>query len=367
MKTFIKFTGLTITIAQLAAASAALGQAAPAPAVAAPAAAAPATTKTNAPRIQFSETTFDFGKAKPTDTLRHDFIVTNTGTAVLEVTAVQPGCGCTVAGTWDRQVEPGKTGKIPIQFNAGSYNGRVTKGITVTCNDPAQATHALQILATIWHPIDVQPPYVNFLQIAGEETNETKVVRIINNLDEAVTLEPPVSASALFKPEVKTVRAGKEFELHVNYLGPVSNAIPQGGITIKTSTTNMPVLNVTAYAMPQPALVPLPSLIQLPGGPLKPDYRYPATVRNNGSLPVKLSDPAVNVEGATVEVKETLPGKVFALNLAFPANFQARPGQPMELTVKTTHPKFPLIRVPIMQAAAPPPPPPPAVPASGSK
>src|SRR4051812_30773663 len=59
------------------------------------------------PRIQFSETSFNFDKVLPTDSPKHDFVFTNTGQAVLEITAVRPGCGCTTAGAWTHQVEPG--------------------------------------------------------------------------------------------------------------------------------------------------------------------------------------------------------------------------------------------------------------------
>ncbi|PYI80621.1 MAG: hypothetical protein DME26_21220 [Verrucomicrobia bacterium] len=199
----------------------------------------------------------------------------------------------------------------------------------------------------------MQPSYVHFFQIEGEETNDTKVVRIVNNLEEAVTLELPHSTSPVFHTELTAVNPGKEFELRINYVGPISNTTPQGGITIKTSNTNMPVLSVNAYAVPQPALVLMPQQIQLPAGPTKPDYRYPATLRNNSRTPVKLSDPSVNVEGATVQVREPEAGKTFTLTLAFPANFQAQPGQAMELTVKTTHPKYPVLKVPITQAVVP--------------
>ena len=71
--------------------------------------------ETGRPHMTFSEMDFNFGEIKYTDVVTHDFIVTNTGTATLEIFAVQPDCGCTVAGKWDRQIEPGKTGKIPIR------------------------------------------------------------------------------------------------------------------------------------------------------------------------------------------------------------------------------------------------------------
>jgi hypothetical protein len=280
---------------------------------------------------------------------------------MLEITSVQPGCGCTTAGAWDKQVAPGKTGKIPIQFNPANFFGTVSKGVTVTCNDPAQGTHYLQIQATVWRPIDVQPQYLHFMPVEGEETNETKVVRITNNTEEAVTLETPRSATPVFKTELKEVRPGKEFELHVTYMGPVSNASPQGNITINTSVAGSQPLSITAFAMTQPAIVAMPQFVQLPSGPFSPGYQYPVTIRNNSRTPVKVSDVAVNTEGITVQMQELEPGKTFKVNLGIPSTFQVKPSQPAELTLKTTHPKHPVLKVPITQVAAPTPAPAPVV------
>jgi hypothetical protein len=348
MSPIFKSIGLTLTVAQLAASLPLLGANAPAAVTA-----APANTKASGPHIEFSETVFGFGKVKPTDTLKHEFIVTNTGNALLEITAVQPGCGCTTAGAWDKEVAPGKTGKIPIQFNPANFSGPVTKYVTVTCNDPTRASHTLQVQATIWRPIDLQPQYVHFLSVEGEATNETKTIRIVNNEEEPVTLEAPQSSSPVFKTELKTVRPGKEFELQVSYTGPVSNASMQGIISIKTSATNMPALSASAFAMPQPAVAVTPQYIQLPAGPFSPEYKYTAIVRNNSSTPLKLSDASVNAEGVKVQVQDMEPGKSFQLNLSFTADFKPQSGQPMELTVKTSHPKYPILKVSINQAGSP--------------
>ncbi|HEY6166969.1 MAG TPA: DUF1573 domain-containing protein [Verrucomicrobiae bacterium] len=372
MKHHIRLAQLTITFTQLAAASALLAQGAAATApptipartavvtnasantITVPAA-APAITKTNAPHLQFAETVFDFGRAKASDTLKHEFIFTNTGTALLEITGVQPGCGCTTAGTWDHQIEPGKAGKIPIQFNPSSYNGPISKSIIVTCNDPAQATHFLQIKAAVWRPIDVQPTYVNFLQVEGEETNETKVVRIINNFDDPITLEPPAAANPAYKTELKTVRPGKEFELLISYVGAATNFGVPANFLLKTSATGMPSININAFAMAQAAVTPVPQMIVLPSTPVSPGYHAQATIRNNSRTPVQVSEPTINAEGVTAEVKEVEPGKVFNVTLSFATNFVAKSGQSMALMVKTTHPKYPVVRVPITQTTLSPP------------
>jgi len=313
----------------------------------------PAAANADGARIKFSETVFDFGKIKASEPVRHEYIVTNTGNAVLEITAVQPGCpGCTTALPWDRQIQPGQTGKIPIQFNPFGFSGTLTKSVTVTCNDPTQPTHMLQFRANIWQPVDVQPTYVYFMPAEGEETNETKIVRIVNNLDEPLTLNTPQCDNPAFQLELKTVQPGKEFALHVSYAAAVSNAAPQGLITIGTSTTNVPAIKVNTRVMPQPALAVSPPQIVLPAGALPAGHHHTQMIRNNGSAPMKVTEASVNAEGVTVQVNESQPGKLFMLMVNFPANFQLPPGQPFDLTVKTTHPKRSVIKVPIAQTIA---------------
>jgi hypothetical protein len=344
MKHIFKVTSALFALVQLSATLPALAQL--------PAVAPAAKPNPDGPRIAFSETVFDFGKIKSSEPVRHEYIVTNIGNAVLEITDVRPGCpGCTTALPWDRQIQPGQTGKILIQFNPLAFTGLQSKSVTVTCNDPTQPTHILQFRANIWQPIDVQPAYVYFMPLEGEENNETKVVRIVSNLDEPLTLGPPQCDNPAFKLEVKTLKPGKEFALHVSHAGVASNATPQGLITISTSSTNAPTVKVTTRVMPQPALAVSPLQIILPAGSMSAGHRHTQMVRNNGSAPMKVTEAAVNAEGVTVQVNESQPGKLFLMTVNFPTNFQARAGEPLALTVKTSHPRRPIIKVPITQSA----------------
>jgi len=303
------------------------------------------------PKIRFSEMVFDFGRVRSIDLPFHDFIVTNIGDAELEITSVVPGCGCTTAADWDRKIQPGKTGRIPIQFNPGQFNGLVTnKYISVSCNDPAKANYTLYLHATVWRPLEVQPaPHVYFMPIEGEATNESKTIRIVSNVPEPVTLEPPQSSNPALKTEVKTLQPGKEFEIRITFDQKVSTAVSNSLITIKTSTTNMPVVNVTTYAMVMPALIASPNQLRLPASSTPVGYRQSAVIMNRGSAPVKLSDAAVNAEGVNVELIETQPGKLFTVNIDIPPNFEVHQG--LELTAKTTHPKYPVFHLPIVPPA----------------
>ncbi|MFM1769275.1 MAG: hypothetical protein RJA22_1804 [Verrucomicrobiota bacterium] len=316
------------------------------PFLSAQAQAAPAAGK---PSIRFSETSFDFGKVKPTDPQKHVFIITNVGTAELEITEVKPGCGCTTAGEWDKKIAPGKTGVIPIGFNPASFSGTVGKSVSITCNDPAAPTHILSIQATIWRPLDIVPQYTHFLPVEGETNAEVRVVRITNNTEDNIQVEAPESTNPQFKPSLKEVRPGKEWELTVTYAGPISNTPPNGMINLKSTAAGTPQLSVSAYAMPQPAVSAMPPQVQLPPAPLPPSYSYPVAIRNNGSQPFNVSEAKVNADGVTARIQEATPGKLFNVVLTFSADFKLPAGQAVELSAKTSHPKYPLIRVPIIQ------------------
>src|SRR2546425_12836793 len=101
-----------------------------------PAAPAAAPAATNAgPKIQFQTSVYDFGKIKSGEPVKYTFVFTNTGDAVLILANVQPSCGCTTAGEWSHQVEPGKTGTIPVQFNSANYGGDELQNRNVAIND----------------------------------------------------------------------------------------------------------------------------------------------------------------------------------------------------------------------------------------
>ncbi len=311
-----------------------------------------------APRIQFDSTTYNFGKLKSGDTAKHDFIFTNTGTVALEITEVKPGCGCTTAGAWDKNVEPGKTGIIPLQFNSTGFGGQVGKSAFVTCNDPSRSNVILQISGTVWKPIDIMPQMAMFTPFSEAPTNETKVLKITSNLEEPITLTNLQCTSPSFKVELKETKPGKEFDLQVTAVPPFTNPTVFGTITLKTSSTNVPMLSVSAYAMVQQPIAVTPQQVTLPAGPLKNPVTSAILVRNNTTNPVAISDVRLEIPGVNLKVTEPQTGQLYAITMTFPAGFELQQTQKVELSMKSTHPKFAEIKVPVIQmkpivAAAP--------------
>lgn len=317
---------------------------------AAPRAANPDAAKTPGPRVQFETPVFDFGKVDSGQVLKHNFVFTNTGVATLEITEVRPGCGCTTAGTWDRRVEPGQTGSIPIQFNSGGFSGPVTKSVTVTCNDPTQPTVFLQIKATIWKAIDVNPPSAYFNISSENPTNLTRTVRIVNNLAEPLTVSDLVCTNSSFQAELKTITPGKEFEVQITAVPPFAASYVNSPVTLSTSSPRLPRITIPVSAYSQPPVTVMPAQITLPAGPLGPGVRPSITIRNTGTNVLVLSEAAVNLDGATAEVRELQPGRLFTLSLTLPPGLQLQPGQRLEASVKSNHPKYPVIKVPVFQS-----------------
>ncbi|MEI6566367.1 MAG: DUF1573 domain-containing protein [Verrucomicrobiota bacterium] len=308
----------------------------------------PITASAPAPKIAFEAPIFDFGKVKMGDLVKHTFYFTNIGSGILNLSNVQPSCGCTAAGDWTRQVEPGKTGIIPVQFNSANFNGQVHKTVTVTSSDPIQPAVMLQINGTIWRPIDINPQFA-ILNIPSDGPANSSIVRVINNTDEPLTVFPPESNNPKLTATLHTNIPGKEYQFVISAVPPLTSGNFQGQITAKTSSTNMPLLTVTAWANVQPAVMVMPPQIVLPPAPLGGDTTPTITIQNNSSSLIQVSDLSISISNITPQLHQTVPGKTFSISVPFPKGFELPAHIPAELTLKTTHPQAPSIRIPITQ------------------
>ena len=321
------------------------------PPAAAPAAEAPTenlATNAMVPHIEFSTNVYEFGRVKAGDPVKYTYYFTNTGNALLEVTDVRPSCGCTTAGEWTKKVEAGATGSIPIQFNSANYSGTVLKTVTVTSNDKQKPTTVLQLKGTIWKPIELAPAYT-VLNIPPDAPSASTVVRIVNNMDQPLEVFDPQLSSQSFNAVLKTNQPGKEFALTITTVPPLSPGNTQGKVVLKTSATNNPMLEVPFWANVQPVLMVIPQQITLPQAPLATKSTPSITIQNNSTNAVTLSEPAINIPGVEVQIKEMQPGRVYNALLTFPEGFEIPQGQQVVFTAKSSNPQFPMVKVPVNQ------------------
>ena len=311
----------------------------------------PASTNAVGPKIQFDSTTYDFGRVNAGTKVRHDFIFTNTGDATLKVTSINPGCHCTTVGDWTHEVEPGKTGVIPIQFDSTGFGGPIVRTPAVTSNDRINPVVRFQLHGTVSKSVDVNPAFVSMSigPDANEETNA--VVHIVNNEQQPLELGKPTSTLPSFVAELKTITPGKNYDLIIRTVPPLPAGPSQARITVGVLSTNaQPPISVYAMTMVQPLVSMNPPQFTLPAGPLASNATFSVSVRSQSSHPLVLSDPSVNADGAKPTINVTNPGHDFVASVEFPAGFQAPRGMPMELSIKTDNSRYPEIKIPIRQA-----------------
>ena len=321
-----------------------------------PAAPAQAASKPPAPvdgpRIKFATRDYDFGKAVGDDQVDCVFVFTNTGLATLEVKEVSPGCGCMKAGEWTRKVEPGQTGTIPIRFDSRGFTGGFAKSVFVTCNDPADTKPMLQIKGTVWRPLEITPPSA-VLHLSSESPSNATAVRIISHMDEPVTVSHLSTTSKGLAVTLQTNQPGKEYQINVTTPSPWPTNAQQGQITFRTSVSNMPLVNLPLFINLQAVVVAIPAQLRLPPPPQTNSFSSAVTIRNNGTNVLALSEATVNAPGVTTTITEDQPNRQMTVSVAFPAGFEITPVEKVELRIKSNHPQFPVITVPISQTPRP--------------
>ncbi len=304
------------------------------------------------PRIRFESNLYEFGKIPTGDAVKHDFIFTNAGNATLEITDVHPGCGCTTAGAWDRLVEPGKTGRIPLQFNSAGFSGMVEKSATVTCNDSQNPSIILQLKGTIWTPIQVTPSIAVF-NVRSDATNvETRKLRIENNTEAPLSLSDLQCSNSQISLSLNPIEAGKAFEIDITARPPFQPGTQIIPITAKTSLKETPILSMSAYLIVQPPIAVSPPQLLLPDQSPASGTTNVFYVRNQTAKRLQLSKAASTIPGARVEIVETEPGQLASLNVVLPAKLQIKAGEHYEITADTGIDSMPTLVIPVIQNMA---------------
>jgi len=130
------------------------------------------------PKIEFEKETIDFGKAMSGSPIKITYKFTNVGDSELVITNVRPGCGCTHAEALEKNLAPGKSSIIEAELKSLGYEGKMTKGITVSSNDPLRQTISLKFTGEIVALAKMKPERINFGSIKVN-TIRSHVLRVL--------------------------------------------------------------------------------------------------------------------------------------------------------------------------------------------
>ena len=86
---------------------------------------------------------------KEGDVVSHTFKFINNGKAILDINDIKTSCGCTAALVSSKKIAPGKDGTIKIDLDTKNRQGRMSRTITVTSNDPEEPNKIITIYAEV--------------------------------------------------------------------------------------------------------------------------------------------------------------------------------------------------------------------------
>ncbi|MEI8203460.1 MAG: DUF1573 domain-containing protein [Bacteroidota bacterium] len=101
--------------------------------------------KEKAAKIEFKNTTYNFGKVNNGEIVKYSFEFTNTGKSDLLIHKTKASCGCTASNPAKTTLKPGESSTIDISFNSTGRTGQQHKNVTVISNDPVNYNIVLNI------------------------------------------------------------------------------------------------------------------------------------------------------------------------------------------------------------------------------
>ncbi len=301
-------------------------------------------------KIQIDQPKFDFGDVWSGVKIEHTFVIRNVGDAVLNITRVKPSCGCTVASRYDRKIEPGQTGKIPIIVNTARLKSKVTKTITIESNSATDSPYRVTVSGTINQRFKIEPAKGgSFGRIRPDEELERKLT-LTNHLDKPVELTLPAAKQGVFTGELVAKTPGQVYELIIKAKPPYAEKINRG--TFKLGMENEPkiTVDVMVSAYVPPLMEVTPSELIIPRAQEKASQKS-VRVKFNSIQPHKVVSATVDAPDIEVELKETAPGS-YEVKLGLPANYLP-PTSGHKLTLKTDDPKNPEKVIKISQRRTP--------------
>lgn len=273
-----------------------------------------------APSAAVAEPMIDAGELPVGEPIEAEFLIQNRGDARLEISRVQPACGCTVA-EYDTTIEPGATGRIRAVVDTTSEVGPNTKAIAVFTNDPENPRIELSIKSDVRPFLAMEPGYARFASFVHADRDQS-IPQILWTDDfpdlEITAVEAPGSwVEVRYREATATERSdngvGKQWRIDVT----LSKTTPVGPLAtrvlLRTNHPKQKVVEIPISGFVRPIVAVTPP--ELNFGPIDPAeaQQWGILVRNFGSAPLQIEGFDSTVEGIEVAIEPLQEGQQYKL------------------------------------------------------
>lgn len=306
------------------------------------------------PVIKAIEDVHDFGTLWVGPKLQHTFKIRNDGKAILKIKRVKPACGCTIAGTYPRTLQPGEVGEFPFSIASQKLHGRFEKAVTITTNDPVTPNLRLRLRGVVKRYLDLAPASVQFPKLFGGEPSQREVT-ITNNTEQPLELTLDKSPGKGFDIQITPVKPGQVYKITVIAKPPFEPGVFRKVAVFKTNIEAQKTVKLDIRgSVPQrleinPRILTLGALrgARSKGRQMNRQIRF----TNYGATDVKVTGATIDDREVTVSVNELRPGKAYTIRVQFPAGYEL-PITGRTITILTTDATQPKLQVSVRSLGA---------------
>ena len=305
------------------------------------------------PKAVIDLVSHDFGNVRRGDNISHAFTLRNSGDVPLslqggEVSA--PGLRL----RFPPSIPPGAERRVVVEWNTADAKANATAEVLLRTNDPGRPEVTLALRATVVSPIEFRPmPAAFFSVYQGETAGQT--VTLVNNEDRPLRVTGIEPEGSHFTATVREVTPGKVFELRLSVPAKTQAGRFMEAVHVRTDHPSFPNLRVGVnvfvktelYANPESldfGVVPLDRL----AGSNALDFMTQTFLVKARRGPFELRSIESDVPGlAITRTPASGSSDVFRIDVAMAKEKLAKGPLKGSLQIRTSHPDFPEIRVPV--------------------
>jgi hypothetical protein len=129
-----------------------------------------AASSASAPKLAIDQAEYNFGSMDLDGKGNHDFVVSNRGTAILQLTKGGTSCRCAVSNLHREELMPGESEKITLKYKPTAIPGPYYQTATFYSNDPAQPRFTLAVRGKLISTVRAVPAELVFSRASATET-----------------------------------------------------------------------------------------------------------------------------------------------------------------------------------------------------
>lgn len=174
--------------------------------------------------------------------------IKNIGTDTLKILDIKPGCGCTTIPGYSNNIKPGDTAKITVDLNIKTFNGEITKSVSILTNDTENQKLVYLLKCNVIRPFVIIPRYISFDKLyVGELGHTTTIIKNTSKVDAKIkSIEKTQDNIIINLKEGDIIKSDESFNLETS-ITPENKGHIQAKIKIYLEHPDEEFIELSAY------------------------------------------------------------------------------------------------------------------------